>query len=158
MRILFTDLQPWQNAAINSQYTHFCMYAGISCLRGDSRVQTIKGLVRIDSLKAGTKVLSITNHGPVWAKCNAPYVKGRARLYRVVHEHGEFVAHGNHLVCDVHGNWQYVHTLRDQQEILGCPSGYIEGALHYQKNTRRLSGELFRVQPSIWSTTSVGNK
>ncbi len=71
-------------------------YGGYGCLRGDSLIQTERGLVPIKDIKFGDQVLTM-HPGASYCPVIGSYPKGRGRLYRIVHERGEFVASAEHL-------------------------------------------------------------
>jgi hypothetical protein len=75
---------------------------GIGCMSSDTLVKTSDGLVPITDLYKSKDVIS-SSFGQVSSLKSVPFPKGRDRLYRVQHEHGEFVAAGHHLVlCEDH--------------------------------------------------------
>jgi len=104
-------LQPWQVVPLMNAFEHMYFCGGIACVRGSTRVLTEAGPVEIKSLKAGTQVWSMGDDGPVLVRCEQPFVKGRERLYRVVHSAGEFVAHGEHLIALSSGKYELVQNL-----------------------------------------------
>lgn len=85
-------------------------YGGYGCLRGDSLIQTARGNVPIKDLKFGDRVLTMYP-----SACYVPvigaYPKGRDRLYRVVHERGEFYASAEHLTYVQGRGYQYAFDL-----------------------------------------------
>ena len=93
-------------------------FDAVGCVRASTRVLTSQGEIRIDQLKAGSLVASAGPRGWQWARCNAPFVKGRARLVLVRTARGEFVAHEKHLIALSDGNWRYVRDLQAGQSVL----------------------------------------
>jgi hypothetical protein len=69
----------------------------------------------MEGLPRGTEYLSWKENSFVWAKGSASFPKGKDDLYRVVHERGEFVAHGSHLVFCSDRKYRRV----DELEALG---------------------------------------
>jgi len=118
------------------------MLCGIACVAANTKIETISGPKEISSLQQGDSVLSVQADGSLcFAKCNAPFVKGRAALVEVTHERGVFVAHENHLVLDVHGAWHHVRNLHDQMEIWAFAPTCSEDAANYQKTIRGLNDD-----------------
>jgi hypothetical protein len=117
----YQDLLPSQLAALGE--LEFCSAGfvglyGVGCVRGTTRIQTPQGPVCIKDLKEGTAVLSVGSDGWQWASCNAPYVKGRERLLAIQTSHGEFVAHGRHLVALADGTWKHAEDLTCSDLVL----------------------------------------
>jgi hypothetical protein len=111
MELKLSPLTTWQHAAINNPYTHFAFFAGISCVARDTLIETARGKVRIDQVQENELVWSQSDDGPILVPCGMPYKKGVARLYRVTHGEGEFLAHGRHLIALKSGSYQYVEDL-----------------------------------------------
>jgi hypothetical protein len=64
-----------------------------------SKISTDKGLISFGDIKESTNYLSFDPYvGFCWAEGIAPYPKQKDDLYRVIHEHGEFVASLSHGV------------------------------------------------------------
>ncbi len=105
-----------------SKLLHFS--GGFGCVREDQLIETFKGLVPIGDINQSTFYKSWDGREFVWAQGTAAYPKGRANLYRVVHEHGEFVASGHHRVFSHLGDYRPVDALEVGDGLfssLPCP-------------------------------------
>lgn len=103
-------LAPWQYAAIHSPWPHTAFFGGVACVRGSTELITPSGKVKIRELKKGTQVLTMGENGPKFSSCETPFVKGQARLFRVIHSRGSFVAHERHLIADSHGRYRPISS------------------------------------------------
>lgn len=86
---------------------------GNRCLRGDQRIVTSTGLKPVSMIRAGDLVLGydLKSNQPRWSLSSGAFVKGYSRQYRVVHEKGEFVSDGRHLVALPEGKYEFVENL-----------------------------------------------
>lgn len=89
----------------------------MGCLAADTLIHTRKGLLPMEGLPRGTEYLAWQDGAFVWAKGSASFPKGKGDLYRVVHERGEFVAHGSHLVFCVGHGYRRVEELPSLGEV-----------------------------------------
>lgn len=94
-------------------------YGGFGCVAAETHVETSEGPIAITAIRPHHKILSYNAKGPVYVSGTVAYPKGKDYLYRVIHEHGQFVAHGCHLVLGADGRYQFV----DQLEV-----GYVLSA------------------------------
>lgn len=124
-------LHPWQSQALNSPYVYTAFYGGVGCVRGSTLINTKNGLVRIDRLQKDTEVWSLGENGLVLSKCGSPFLKGKARLYRICHEAGEFVAHERHLVLCASGGYQYVGDLSLSEKVFLISSNPLQTISEY---------------------------
>lgn len=88
----------WQTSFHASNARHKCCAGGLGCLAEDSKVLTSRGFQPISELKLGTPVVSYSSRGFELSLSTHGFPKGKANLYRVIHEQGQFVAAGHHLV------------------------------------------------------------
>jgi hypothetical protein len=82
--------------------THEILLSGsIGCLREDALVQTASGLIPISDIDGSKPLLSFHGKTNQFAltSSSAAFPKGKDYLYRVIGEHGEFVASGHHLLA-----------------------------------------------------------
>lgn len=74
-------------------------FGGVGCLSSSELVATEAGLKPISSIRPSDQVLTVGGS----VQGIAAFPAGKGCLYRVKHEHGEFVASGSHLVfCSDH--------------------------------------------------------
>lgn len=111
-------LAPWQYAAIHSPTPHTAFYGGVACVRGTTKLITPNGSVEIKNLKKGDLVLSLGEKGLCFSACESPFVRGKKRLFEVIHEGGKFVAHENHLICDARYKYRPLKSFSVGEEIL----------------------------------------
>lgn len=112
---------PWQYKAIcdihhydYSEGTHEVLFSGsVGCLREDALVETVFGKVPICDIKKSDYLLSYHEKSGQFAlnRGSGAFPKGKGNLYRVVSEHGEYVANGAHLVSTSLGVYQSVEEL-----------------------------------------------
>lgn len=69
-------------------------YGGYGCLRGDTKIQTGRGLIPIEDVKPLDFIKSSNGD---YVQVAGSFPKGKDRLYRVSHELGEFYASSAHL-------------------------------------------------------------
>lgn len=73
----------------------------VGCLREDALVQTASGEVPIADIDGSKRLLSFHEKSGQFAfvPSSGAFPKGKDYLYRVISEHGEYVASGNHLLA-----------------------------------------------------------
>lgn len=93
--------------------------AGNRCLRGDQKIVTISGLRCVKDIQENDLVLGYDTESNrhLWCPASASFVKGRSRQFRVVHEKGEFVADGRHLIFSARGKYEFVESLRPHDAL-----------------------------------------
>lgn len=113
----------WQRRLINdvlynydySLGTHVAVCSGsVGCLREDEPVETIFGLKTISDITSQDYVLSLDPRSNQFSyvQGSGGFPKAKGSLYRVIHERGEFVASGNHLILSSRNVYQSVDQLR----------------------------------------------
>jgi hypothetical protein len=92
---------------------------GLGCMRGDTRIQTEHGLMRICDITHSTRVLSWNENSQKYqlSLSGGSFPKGRANLYRVVTQRGEFVASEHHRVFSSGGKYLPLGQLRVGDEV-----------------------------------------
>jgi len=117
--------------------THEILLSGsVGCLREDALVQTSSGLVPISSIDGSKRLLSFhekTNRF-VLTSSSVAFPKGKDYLYRVIGEHGEFVASGHHLLATSPYTYSKVSDLAETCFPISTP--------HVRLNERRASRQL----------------
>ena len=84
-----------------SQYQQALIVGGIGCLAEFTLVDTIDGKRAMGDITSATQYLSWTGSSFEYRWGTASFAKGKASLYRIVTEQGEFTASADHLVlCD----------------------------------------------------------
>ena len=106
-------LTPKQNEAIkllgSPTITNVLLFGGSRCIAGDTQILTDKGYVAVRDLHAMgqpfvTRAFDEKRKQFVWAEAEAPFVKGKAKLYRVTLANGtHFDATGGHRVLTASG-------------------------------------------------------
>ena len=121
--VVENDYRPSQKAQLfhGSECRVIVLVGGLGCVRGSTRIETSVGLVPIEDLQEGSLVWSAGDEGFSLKRCSKPYVKGRARLFRVVHSGGEFVAHARHLICDSEGKYLPLDECVSGMRVLSYP-------------------------------------
>jgi len=121
------DPFPAQDRAHRSQCPITLTICGNRCLRGDQKIVTREGHVAIADIQESQLVLSYYQKANrfVWSRAGVPFVKGSDYLYRVVHEEGEFVAHGLHRIFSSEGKYERVLDL-EVGDTLAISSSTIE--------------------------------
>lgn len=99
------------NAAMDTgkeskKFVRYC--GGIGCVAPYTHIQTSEGTKPISSLGLSDRILS---HAGL-VEGSVPFPKGKARLYRVVHERGIFLAYAAHLVFSYPGEYRRADSLR----------------------------------------------
>lgn len=86
---------------------------GFGCVRDSTLVKTQTGLVPISQINKPTPVLSWNEKTRQFelSLSGGAYPKGKANLYRVVHEHGEFVATEFHRVFCADYKYRHISNL-----------------------------------------------
>lgn len=95
------ELLPHQHDFVFSDSKFCALLGGIGCVHGSTLLDTEDGPIAIEDIKTSKKFKSLDGESFSYQRGTVPYLKGKGDLYRVVHEQGEFVAYGRHLVfCD----------------------------------------------------------
>jgi len=103
-----------QSIFLNDLDTKFRAYVGgFGCVRGDTLIHTEFGLRRIDSITSPIRVLSWNQKNQEFqlSLSGGAFPKGRANLYRVSTQQGEFVSSGHHLVFSSDDSYRRVDSL-----------------------------------------------
>lgn len=127
---------------------------GYGCMREDTLINTINGLVEFGSINKPTYYLSHhPEHGLVYSLGTAAYPKQKDDLYRVVHTHGEFVASLSHvLFCadykyrplgelSVGASLLSVSSDHAQTNLALCPSMFLEDDHHCLQTAANYQGD-----------------
>ena len=104
-----------QHVFLNELDTKFKAYVGgFGCVSPDTKVWTENGLIRISEITKPTRVLSWNDKNQKFqlSLSGGSFPKGRANLYRVVTQQGEFVASGNHRSLLPSGSYSQVKDLK----------------------------------------------
>jgi hypothetical protein len=105
----------WQQKFHREDWRYAALVGGKGCVRESTRIWTTEGLKAIGDIRGPQVYPSMGKEGFQLSLGASPFPKGKANLYRVVHEHGEFVASGHHLAfCGGHKS-KYVRV--DQMEV-----------------------------------------
>ncbi len=89
---------PWQSKAHQEDWTHAAVVGGKGCLRESTEVWTSQGLRAIADLQ-GPQVYPSFYKGKFQLSLGTgSFPKGKANLYRVIHDQGEYTAAGHHHV------------------------------------------------------------
>jgi hypothetical protein len=130
---------------------------GLGCIREATRIQTAEGGKPAGEISKPENYLTWDGTQFQLSRGTAPFPKGKENLYRVVHERGEFVAAGHHLVLLPSGKYASVESLEKGSVLFGLsgdsiasldqslstggifPSEWLSGAQHWK---RRLAGWL----------------
>lgn len=88
----------WQKKFHASGTTHRCNVGGLGCIRESSLVLTSRGEIHVGDIQERSLYASWNGTGFQLSPGTYAFPKGKENLYRVVHEQGEFVAAGHHLV------------------------------------------------------------
>lgn len=143
----------YQKQVIDDIYYHFDYSQGchevllsgsVGCLKEDALVETIDGLIPISSIKPQDYVLSYHHQKNrfVFQSCSGAFPKGKDYLYRVIHEHGEFVASANHLCATCHGNYLPVASFSSGSSLRGLLSNHHQK--HHVAYQRSLLSDVLR--------------
>lgn len=116
----------------------------VGCLREDALVETICGAVPIADIGPQDYVLTYDHLSNQYAyqSSTCAFLKDKGSLYRVIGEHGEFVASGHHRIATSHGSYLSVAEIYQGSAyeaysglFLKCPSGgqrsYLSDVLRY---------------------------
>ena len=138
---------------VQSQNKAPAIVGGLGCMRGDTRIHTEHGLMRICDITSATRVLSYNQKENKFqlSLSGGSFPKGRANLYRVVTQSGEFVASGHHQILSSCGNYRPVADLEIGDKVLtsACPPltsqdidqlSSLSDAHHYLKTNEDLMG------------------
>jgi hypothetical protein len=100
----------------------------VGCLREDTLIETACGKAPISSITSQDYLLSFdhSENQFVYQRGNDAFPKGKGYLYRVVHEHGEFVASGNHHISTLSGSYLPVLGLSVGSKVFSYSSGQQE--------------------------------
>ena len=96
--------------------------AGFGCVQKDTRIWTERGLMRICDISAPIRVLSWSEKDQEFqlSLTGGSYPKGRANLYRVLTEHGEFESSGHHRIFSCSGKFVPVDSLTETSVLSTC--------------------------------------
>lgn len=99
-------------------------FGGLGCLRGSTKIVTEHGLVAIEDIGHPMLVLSWSekNNRFEQALSSGAFPKGRANLYRVITQQGEFVANEFHQVFCADYKYRPIHELAVGDSLFVEPS------------------------------------
>lgn len=105
---------------VSSQDKNPALIGGLGCVRGDTKIHTENGLTRICDITSSTRVLSWNEKSQRFqlSLSGGSFPKGRANLYRVVTQQGEFVASGHHQILSSSGNYVQVQCLQHGDNVI----------------------------------------
>jgi hypothetical protein len=108
---LFTDQSRYQ-----------VIWGGAGCVHPETRIHTEHGLIRICDIDRPMRVLSwnATTSQFQLSLSGGAFPKGRANLFRVVTQQGEFVASGHHRSLCADGTYSDVRQLKSGDLALTC--------------------------------------
>lgn len=146
MQIDIPLTKPQMEFALHSA-NYPALVGGLGCIRGTTRIHTENGLMRICDITSSTRVLSWNDRDQQFqlSLSGGAFPKGRANLYRIVTQQGEFVSSGHHLVFSSQGKYLPVqdllvgHELRSALPFLSQTSSELDlksllsNAPHYSK-------------------------
>lgn len=136
-----TEIDPfavkWQGQALTdirtkydySKGVHEVLFSGsVGCLREDALVETISGAVPIGDIKRSDYLLSYheKSNQCCFVQGSGAFPKGKGNLYRVVSEHGEFVANENHLLATSPCSYQRIGDLFSCSSTFEAPCVQIQ--------------------------------
>lgn len=104
---------PHQYKFINSKAKFPALVAGLGCIRGDTLIHTEYGLIPISQVSPTTKVLSL-NHQTnelEFSPSSGGFPKGKANLYQVSTEQGEFRSTEHHRFFSLGYNYQSLKSI-----------------------------------------------
>lgn len=112
MEIELTLTEP-QDDFVFSEAQYPLFIGGFGCVHGDTLIATKSGFKKIKDITSPELVLSWSglNNRFELALSGGAFPKGRANLYRVVTQQGEFVASGHHHLLCADGSYQSVQQL-----------------------------------------------
>jgi len=101
----------------NSRYQ--VAWGGAGCVHPETKIHTEFGLMRICDINRPMRVLSWNEKSQKFqlSLSGGSFPKGRANLYRIVTQRGEFRASGHHLVLLSTGEYRRVDELKTYDEI-----------------------------------------
>jgi len=105
----------------SGQYYVGFVTGSLGCIHESTLLDTIHGQISCADIKSSTLYKSWTGSRFEYRPGTAPFRKGKGDLYRVVHEHGEFVAFGEHLILCSDGSYRSLNQLRGQRFSLLSP-------------------------------------
>ena len=119
IRLNYTPLE-WQYKVHVSHVQNVCLVGGLGCIRESSLVETARGRIPIGDTTPATEYVSLDLKTGQYLlqRGTAGFPKGKANLYRVVHDQGEFVAAGFHLVLDGSCTYSRVDGLSVGDQLL----------------------------------------
>jgi len=87
---------------------------GLGCMRGDTRIHTENGLMRICDISKSTRVLSWNERNQRFqlSLSSASFPKGRESLYQIHTTQGVFEASGHHRTFSSQGKYELVQDLK----------------------------------------------
>ena len=123
----YTDAPTLRDFALSNTRTR-CVIGPFGCLRGDMKVVTSKGLVRISDLTQPTHVLSWNEKSGEFqfSQASIAYPKGTDYLYQVVTPQGEFVAAGHHRAFCADHKYRQVKNLQGGDVLFLCSDDHYE--------------------------------
>ena len=131
--------------------THEILLSGsVGCLREDALIETVCGKVPISDIKKSDYLLSFDHSKNLFcfSQGSDAFPKGKANLYRVISEHGEFVSSGNHHISSLTGDYLSIESIFAQHESI--ESLQFLG-MNYLSHDRKSSlSNVLR----LWKTTS----
>ena len=97
---------------------------GLGCMRGNTRIYTEHGLMRICDVTKSTRVLSWNEKDQKFqlSASGGSFPKGRANLYRVTTKQGGFVASGHHRLLSSDHTYLPVEDLNQGDEVSCSPN------------------------------------
>lgn len=105
---------------VSSKSKNPAIIGGLGCVRGDTKIHTEHGLMRICDITSATRVLSWneSNQQFQFSLSGGAFPKGRANLYRIATQRGEFVASGHHQILSSNGTYSQVEDLETGDKVL----------------------------------------
>ncbi len=112
--------------ALKTKYKAYV--GGFGCVHPETKIHTEHGLIRICDIDRPMRVLSWneTNQQFQLSLSGGAYPKGKANLYRVATQLGEFVASEHHRSLCADGTYQRVDLLRVGDELKTCDLPHVE--------------------------------
>jgi len=95
------DKLPAQEICYDDDKTDILLFSGgLGCVSEKTILHTTNGDVAVGDILSPQVYFSRNRQGqPSLFPGTVPYPKEKGILYRVIHEHGEFEAHGSHRIC-----------------------------------------------------------
>lgn len=122
----------WRNDLIelfsSGQYYVAFVTGGLGCIHESTRINTIDGVKKCADILTPTQYRSWNGRQFEYCLGTAPFPKGKGDLYRVIHEQGEFVAFGEHLMLCSDHKYRSVLQQIDQRSLLLSPNKTFESS------------------------------